>query len=254
MANQPRPPGTRGVRPEVGEFVVDMSRPLLSSDLAFLVCLSIPRSGSADIDASSKVGFEEGDDGQHPSVVGRGLVQAELPAVTHSFSAIPAFERPSAISVSTSRSRALNASSGSSRRFAETSSWTSTGSTTEPPREGRPRSGVLMCVDPVSGAGNGFVRLGDVGLVRIAGLGHRAGGRCRVHAGHQCQGYCDAHARQGHRKAAHSAVVSLVGHDGSPPVIVVLSAVLLTTSTVIARSGHFIDASGQSAPPTRKQS
>ena len=56
-----------------------------------------------------------------------------VPSVTHRRRAIPALERPSAISASTSRSRGVSSSSGSSTRRAATSSLTSAGSTTEPP-------------------------------------------------------------------------------------------------------------------------
>jgi hypothetical protein len=53
--------------------------------------------------------------------------------VTKSFSAIAAFERPSAISSSTSRSRGVSASSGSSPRRRPTSRETTVGSSADPP-------------------------------------------------------------------------------------------------------------------------
>ena len=56
-----------------------------------------------------------------------------VPSVTQSRPAMPALERPSAISASTSRSRALSTARGSLRRCAPTSSCTSAGSTTDGP-------------------------------------------------------------------------------------------------------------------------
>ena len=52
--------------------------------------------------------------------------------VTTSTSAMPLFERPSAISSSTSRSRGVSASSGSSRRLRPNMCATTVGSSTEP--------------------------------------------------------------------------------------------------------------------------
>ena len=60
-----------------------------------------------------------------------------VPSVTHSFCAIPLFERPSAISARTSRSLGDSTSSGSSAWRAVTSSATRAGSTTEAPRTRR---------------------------------------------------------------------------------------------------------------------
>ena len=56
-----------------------------------------------------------------------------VPSASQSWPAMPAFERPSAISASTSRSRAVRSESGSSPRRALTSVWTRPGSTTDPP-------------------------------------------------------------------------------------------------------------------------
>jgi hypothetical protein len=50
---------------------------------------------------------------------------------------IPAFERPSAINASTSRSLDVSDASGSSARRAPTSSWTTAGSIADPPRTTR---------------------------------------------------------------------------------------------------------------------
>jgi hypothetical protein len=74
------------------------------------------------------VRFHEGQHGQYAAMALRGLRQLQLhenartwfstvPSVTHKSCAIPAFDRPSAIRASTSRSRAVSTASGSSARW-----------------------------------------------------------------------------------------------------------------------------------------
>lgn len=84
-------------------------------------------------------GVQEGDHRQDATVIVVGLREPRLgqmlrtgfstvPSVTHSRRPMPASERPSAISASTSRSRVLSTASGSLRRRADTRSCTSAGS------------------------------------------------------------------------------------------------------------------------------
>ena len=79
------------------------------------------------LDAARLARLQERDHGEHAPVVVLRLGQpsfirmlrtcfSTVPSVTHSRRAMPAFERPSAISASTSRSRGVSTSSGSSTR------------------------------------------------------------------------------------------------------------------------------------------
>ena len=119
-----------------------------------------------------------------------------VPSVTHSRRPMPALERPSAIRARTSRSRALSWASGSSRRWAENSSCTRDGSTTEPP-----------LADPLQGLDE-LVDVGDPALEEVADL---------VAAGQQLQGVLDLDERRQDEDAGGADARSRMVRAASAP-------------------------------------
>src|SRR3954467_10028026 len=89
-----------------------------------------------------------------------------VPSVTHNWRAIPAFERPSAIRASTSRSRGLSSSSGSRARRAATSSWASAGAGGLLDEPGVDDGCAVR--DPLEGRDE-VVDIGDAALQQVAG-------------------------------------------------------------------------------------